>query len=52
MKGKNGEEDHYVVNGEKTFISGGIRGDYFTVGVRTGSKEAGLGGISLLLIEG
>jgi acyl-CoA dehydrogenase len=41
--------DHYVVRGEKTFITSGMRADYYTVAVRTG--EPGLGGISLLLIE-
>lgn len=41
--------DHYVVRGEKTFITSGMRGDFYTVAVRTG--EPGLGGISLLLIE-
>ncbi|MES1945110.1 acyl-CoA dehydrogenase [Salinisphaera sp. PC39] len=43
------EGDHYVVNGSKTFISGGMRADHFTVAVRTG--EPGLGGISILVIE-
>ena len=28
--------DHYVVNGEKTFITSGMRADYLTVAVRTG----------------
>lgn len=42
---------HYVVNGEKTFITSGIRADYFTVAVRTKAAEQGAGGISLLLIE-
>lgn len=41
--------DAYIVDGVKTFISGGMRADYFTVGVRTGGK--GLGGISLLMIH-
>lgn len=40
---------HYIVRGEKTFITSGVRADYYTVAVRTG--EPGLGGISLLLIE-
>lgn len=40
---------HYVVNGSKMFITSGMRGDYFTVAVRTGGP--GIGGISLLLIE-
>lgn len=42
--------DHYVVSGEKTFITSGMRADYLTVAVRTGGE--GAGGISLLLIEG
>jgi acyl-CoA dehydrogenase len=41
--------DHYVVNGSKTFITSGMRADYYTVAVRTGAP--GLGGISLLVIE-
>lgn len=41
--------DHYLVNGSKTFITSGMRADYYTVAVRTG--EAGHRGISLLLIE-
>jgi len=41
--------DPYVVNGSKTFITSGIRADYYTVAVRTGG--AGMSGISLLLIE-
>jgi len=43
--------DQYVVNGEKTFITSGIRADYFTVAVRTNPAEKGAGGVSLLLIE-
>jgi acyl-CoA dehydrogenase len=42
--------DHYVVNGEKTFITSGMRADYLTVAVRTGGD--GAGGVSLLLVEG
>lgn len=40
--------DHYIVNGSKTFISGGTRANWLTTAVRTG--DAGIGGISLLLI--
>lgn len=43
------EGDHYVVSGQKMFITSGVRADYFTVAVRTGGP--GMGGISLLLIE-
>ncbi len=42
------EGDHYVVNGSKTFISGGMGADWFTTGVRTGGE--GGGGISVLVI--
>src|SRR6266576_673258 len=42
--------DHYVVNGEKTFITSGMRADYITTAVRTGGP--GPGGVSLLVIEG
>ena len=38
--------DHYVVNGEKTFITSGMRADYITTAVRTGGE--GAGGVSLL----
>ncbi|HCW89160.1 MAG TPA: acyl-CoA dehydrogenase, partial [Marinobacter sp.] len=41
--------DHYVVNGNKIFITSGIRADHYTVAVRTGGE--GHGGISLLLID-
>lgn len=41
--------DHYVVNGSKMFITGGMRADFVTLAVRTGGE--GHGGISLLLIE-
>ena len=41
--------DDYIVNGSKMFITGGMRADYYTVAVRTGSE--GKDGVSLLLIE-
>ena len=43
------EGGEYVVNGEKTFITSGMRADYYTVAVRTGGP--GAAGVSLLLIE-
>ena len=45
------EADHYVVQGEKTFITSGMRADVFTVAVRTEPEARGAHGISLLLIE-
>ena len=43
------EGGEYVVNGAKTFITSGMRADYYTVAVRTGGE--GRSGVSLLLIE-
>lgn len=40
---------HYIVNGEKKWITNGIWSDYFTVAVRTGAE--GMNGVSVLLIE-
>ena len=47
------EGDEYVVDGEKTFITSGMRADWLTVAVRTGEAgSTGAGGISLLLVPG
>jgi len=43
------EDDHYIVNGSKTFITSGCRADQITCAVRTGGS--GAQGISLLVIE-
>jgi len=43
------EEDCFVVNGTKKWITGGLMADYFTLACRTGG--AGMTGISLLLLE-
>lgn len=43
------EGDHYIVNGSKKWITGGLMADFFTVAVRTGGP--GMGGLSLLLLE-
>ncbi|WP_438999606.1 acyl-CoA dehydrogenase family protein [Variovorax beijingensis] len=43
--------EHYVVNGEKTFITSGMRADWITVAVRTG-EERGARGLSMLLVPG
>lgn len=40
---------HYIVNGEKKWITNGIWCDYFTTAVRTGGL--GMNGVSVLLIE-
>ena len=44
--------DSYVVNGEKTFITSGMRADWITTAVRTDPANKGPGGVSLLLIPG
>ena len=41
----------YIINGEKVFITSGMRADYITVAVRTGEAGSkGSGGISMLLV--
>jgi len=40
--------DHYVVNGSKTYITGGMRADWVSTAVRTGGDSHG--GVSMLLI--
>ncbi|MEU9833636.1 acyl-CoA dehydrogenase family protein [Streptosporangium sp. NPDC048047] len=44
------EDDHYVVNGSKTFITNGINADLVVVVART-DPDAGARGISLLVAE-
>lgn len=43
--------DSYVIDGEKVFITSGMRADFITVAVRTGESK-GAGGISMLLVPG
>jgi len=45
---KNG--DHYIVNGQKTFITNGVYGDYVVAVVKT-NPDAGASGVSLLVID-
>lgn len=40
--------DDYIVNGSKTYITGGMKANWFTTAVRTSSE--GAGGVSTLLI--
>lgn len=46
------EGDEYVVDGEKTFITSGMRADWLTVAVRTDLKYKGPMGISMLMVPG
>src|SRR5437879_7650568 len=41
--------DHYVLTGQKVFITNGSKADYVVVAARTGGD--GFGGISLIVIE-
>ncbi len=40
--------DYYIVNGSKTYITGGMRANWVSTAVRTGGE--GAGGVSMLLI--
>ena len=44
--------NHYIVDGEKTFITSGMRADHLTVAVRTDPASRGALGLSLLVIDG
>ncbi len=44
--------DDYVVDGEKTFITSGMRADWLTVAVRTDATNKGAPGISMLMVPG
>ncbi len=45
--------DAWVINGEKVFITSGMRADWITVAVRTGDAGAkGAGGISMIVVPG
>lgn len=46
---KTEDGQHFIVNGEKKWITGGLYADYFVVAARTG--VAGPKGLSLLLLE-
>ena len=41
--------NHYIINGSKAFITGGMKSHCYVVGARTGGE--GLGGISLFFVE-
>lgn len=41
--------DHYLLNGTKKWITGGLWGDFFTLACRTG--DAGIFGISFVLVD-
>lgn len=42
--------DHYIINGQKTFITNGVYGQFVTVAVKT-DPNAGPAGISLIVVD-
>lgn len=42
----------YVIDGEKVFITSGMRADWITMAVRTDPASKGAGGISMILVPG
>ena len=46
------EGDHYLINGEKTFITSGMRFDWISLAVRTDADNKGAGGISMIAVPG
>ncbi len=46
------EGGDWVIDGEKVFITSGMRADWITMAVRTGTAERGASGISMILVPG
>ena len=44
------QDDSYIINGSKTFITNGVFGDFVIVATKT-DTEAGAGGISLIIVD-
>ncbi len=44
------EGDHYIINGQKTFITNGVYGDFVTVACKT-KPDGGYSGISLIVVD-
>lgn len=44
--------DEYVIDGEKVFITSGMRADWITLAVRTDPASKGAGGLSLIAVPG
>jgi acyl-CoA dehydrogenase len=42
--------DHYVIDGEKVFITSGMRCDWITLAVRTDMQSKGASGISMIVV--
>ena len=44
------EGDDYVIDGEKVFITSGVRADWVTLAVRTDKHNKGPGGVSMIVV--
>lgn len=44
------EGDDYVIDGEKVFITSGVRADWVTLAVRTDTHSKGPGGVSMIVV--
>lgn len=44
------KDGHYIINGQKTFITNGVFGDFICLACKT-NPEAGLNGISLIMVD-
>jgi len=51
IRGVDADGEHYIVSGEKVFITSGLRADWITVAVRTDPANKGPGGVSALLVD-
>lgn len=45
------EDDHFILNGQKTFITNAISGDLFVTVAKTDPEAKGAGGFSLFVVE-
>ena len=45
------DDDHYVINGSKTFITNGVYGDLYCIAVKTDPKAQPSQSVSMLLVE-
>ena len=43
--------DHYIINGNKTFITNGVYSDFITVACRTEPDSKGSSGLSLIIVD-
>ena len=49
---RDADSGDWIVDGEKVFITSGMRADWITMAVRTGDSGKGAGGISMIVVPG